>query len=213
MSIQPRLLWFAALQRVMGRDLIDRPTDWQAILRGDEREFERLVTAMTPQLVRLGYRLLGWDDEALEDVVQEVFVRVWARREKFAGRSSLETWITSIALNVCRQRIRRRRLWRRFIALVKPREFAKPPPREVPEEWPEVVRAMQSLPPKLHEVLVLHYLEEESIDRISEMLGIRKNTVEVRLHRARKRLQTALIEMSGDPDHADMALRGTATVI
>ena len=156
--------------------------DWQAIVQGDEAEFARLVESMTPGLASLCYRLLGWRTAQadLEDVLQEVFTRVWAKRASFRGQASVETWITSIALNVCRAQIRRAQLWKKCCSLLRPAAEMTPPPAE-DDRLPPVVRAMEGLPPLLKEVIVLHYIQGETIETIAGVLGVRKNTVEVRL--------------------------------
>jgi RNA polymerase sigma-70 factor (ECF subfamily) len=64
------------------------------------------------------------------------------------------------------------------------------------EEQAQRVRsAIRSLEPVYRETTVLHYLDQLSIDEIAEVLGVRRNTVEVRLHRARRQLEKILADM------------------
>ncbi|MEM8681682.1 MAG: RNA polymerase sigma factor, partial [Planctomycetota bacterium] len=142
-----------------GRDL---RADWQAIVQGDEAEFAELVDEVTPALAKLCHRMLGWKADAvdLEDLLQETFAKVWSQRRSFRGDSAVQTWITSIALNVCRAQIRRRQRWERWQRFWRP--AADSTPQEADERWPPLVRAIEQLPPLLKEVIVLHYLEHQT---------------------------------------------------
>ena len=64
------------------------------------------------------------------------------------------------------------------------------------DEFKRVRRAVAALPAKYREPVVLRYLQELGTDEISRILGISKNTLHVRLSRARKRLETDLAELT-----------------
>lgn len=66
------------------------------------------LDACRPQLLRVCYRMLGSMADA-EDAVQDAMLRAWKARESFAGRSSRETWLTSIAVRVCLDQFARRK--------------------------------------------------------------------------------------------------------
>ena len=63
------------------------------------------------------------------------------------------------------------------------------------ETFDRVQQVVKALPPKYREPVVLRYLQELSTDEISRILGISKNTVQVRLSRARKRLKQDLVKL------------------
>jgi RNA polymerase sigma-70 factor, ECF subfamily len=71
----------------------------------DESAFTVLVERHRRELHVHCYRMLGSFDEA-EDLVQEVFLRAWRRRDGFEGRSSLRTWLYRIATNACLDRLK-----------------------------------------------------------------------------------------------------------
>ncbi len=71
----------------------------------DEPAFTTLVERHRRELHVHCYRMLGSFDEA-EDLVQEVFLRAWRRRDGFQGRSSLRTWLYRIATNACLDRLK-----------------------------------------------------------------------------------------------------------
>jgi RNA polymerase sigma-70 factor (ECF subfamily) len=162
--------------------------------------FERFVAAHDGPIRRLVFRLLAWRDGG-EDVVQEVFLSAWAGWSRFRGQSSAEFWLKRIAVNKCRSRVRReavRTRWLRWVRRAPPEEpHAIADDRLAGDERAcRVRRAIGSLAPPYREATVLHYLEEMSVDEIAKMLHTRRNTIEVRLHRARKRLAELLADLA-----------------
>jgi len=168
------------------------------LAHGDPAAFERLVAAHQQRIVRLVYRLLGWDQEA-EDVAQEVFLAALKGKGKFRGAGSEGVWLTRIAINACRTHQRRRVLWRKLKAAVLGRTGAATPPPDGEamdrEKFLKVRRAVQALPRSLREVVVLRYLEGMSTDEICQALSAKPGTVHVRLHRARQELRDSLGEL------------------
>ncbi len=168
--------------------------------RGDVLAFQRLVESQRLRVARLAHRLLGWPDE-VDDVVQDVFVSALENAGKFRGDCSPSTWLTTITVNTCRSR--RRRLRRLLLARaqkrVEPRAFERPAPASMDREaFARVRQAVQALPARYREVIVLRYLEEMPAARISQVLGVSHNAVEVRLNRARKRLRARLGALPAD---------------
>ncbi|CAN5600985.1 hypothetical protein BH09PLA1_BH09PLA1_26480 [soil metagenome] len=165
--------------------------------------FDELVAEFSPRIARLAHRLLGWSTTAgeqadVDDVVQEVFVAVLKRQRSFRGDASLWTWLSAIALNQCRSRLRRRRSWRRWKSFQRER-IDRSPSSLVRDETSQRVRdAVSQLKQDDREVIVLFYLEEQSVRQIAEMLDRSYNAIEVRLHRARHRLALLLKEFADD---------------
>ncbi|MEE8451641.1 MAG: RNA polymerase sigma factor [Thermoguttaceae bacterium] len=164
--------------------------------RQDEDAFDRLVAAEHARVTRLVARLLGWPS-GVEDVVQEVFLAAWRNLPRFRGESDVATWLQRIAINKCRSRQRRwtvRLQWLRREGQNHVPAMADPADRAAIERETrgQVRRSIGRLPPKYREVIVLHYLEEQSLDVIAALLNVRRNTIEVRLHRARSRLKEML---------------------
>ncbi len=158
--------------------------------------FEQLVTEHHARIARLVQRLLGWSSDA-DDVVQEVFLAALDAWPKFRGASQASTWLVQIALNKCRTHRRRSGVLHRMIEHLRERARAR---HTLPasaatidqERNEQVRRALQSLPPRDREVLVLHYLEELPVAEIATLLDLNRGAVEVRLSRARKRLEPLL---------------------
>jgi len=159
----------------------------------------RALQAAQPNLARLIQRLLGWPCAAdVDDAVQETMLRAWAKRAQFRGDAAFRTWLHSIAVRSARnhQRSRIRRLrWfggRPVEADDLTDATAAPCPVEARDQARAVREAVQELPHRYREVLVLRYLEGHSIADTAELMGLRRNTADARLSRARGRLEGVL---------------------
>ena len=166
-------------------------------VRGDPGAFEELVATHQLPVTRLAHRLLGWrGGREVEDVVQDVFLRALLRRSSFRGDAGLGTWLAAITINRCRSHHRRRLLtWRLFGRGEGVDHAAAPPSQDrmaVDETSREVRSAVQALPPRDREVVVLRHFENMTPAEIAALTGQSKNAIEVRLHRVRARLAQAL---------------------
>jgi len=160
---------------------------------GEIDVFEELVTANQAGLMRLICRLVDSADEA-EDVLQEVFVAAFQGLPNFRQESSFTTWITTIAVNKCRTH-RRRATRRRWLAAYLRRTattVSNHTDEDSSDDAEEVRNAIRSLSTKYQEPVVLHYFEQMSMGEVAAVLGLKTNTVEVRISRARRLLQTTL---------------------
>ena len=143
-------------------------------------------------------RLLGWEIDS-EDVVQDIFIAAWEQLPRFRGEANLSTWLYSIALNQCRKYRRRQGQWRRLLGDLRHRETHQHETAVTSAAGSDVAdihRGLQALPQRDREAIVLCCLEDHSLEQAAEILGIKKNTLEVRLHRARKRLKIFLRQRS-----------------
>jgi RNA polymerase sigma factor (sigma-70 family) len=164
----------------------------RSIAKGTPGAFEVLVDRFQQPVGRFAQRLLGGDTD---DVTQDVFVTVLEKAGRFRGDCSIWTWLTRITLNQCRNRIRRRRVRRRFelwFRLGRHESPASDAKAVASDESTMVRRAIAALPVRDREVIVLAYLEGLSPTEIAELLSQSVNSIEVRLHRARGRLREIL---------------------
>ena len=155
--------------------------------------FEQLIGLYENRIRRLVYRLSGWQSE-VDDLVQDVFLAAFEKAAQYRGHASLWTWLTVITLNKTRTAIRRRAL-RERLKNVLPWHQVQPDSaagRASDETAGQIRSAVASLPPRDREVIVLCYLEGNAPAEIARLLSLTPNTVEVRLHRARKRLRQRL---------------------
>jgi RNA polymerase sigma-70 factor (ECF subfamily) len=93
-----------------GHDLMTR-TDEELVARsidGDTDSFNQLVLRWERPIFALAYRVIGREEEA-RDVVQETFLRAFRGIKNFRGQAKFSSWVYRIALNLCRDWIRRER--------------------------------------------------------------------------------------------------------
>ncbi len=163
------------------------------IARGDQRAAAVLVDRHLPRMTALARRMLGDPAEA-EDVAQEVFLRVWRNAAKWRpGEAKFETWMHRVAMNLCYDRLRRRR----EIATDAPPErhdetpsaFAQAHGRDVAKR---VEAAVAALPPRQRAAISLCHYQEMSNIQAAEVLETSVEAVESLLGRARRSLRAAL---------------------
>jgi RNA polymerase sigma-70 factor (ECF subfamily) len=138
------------------------------------------------------YRQL-WQREECQDVIQDAFVRVWERRER-AAESTLDALIWTTALNLARNRLRWRKLWRH-----EPVAESLPADSASPEDFLATQRlriALRQLPPASRDVLLLSEFSGLRGEEIAALLGIPAGTVASRKHNAVVRLKALLGEVA-----------------
>lgn len=161
---------------------------------GDRQAFGHLVEHFQDRLVRAACGLVR-DAGVAEDIAQETFVRAYLGLGRFRGDSAFYTWLFGILLNVYRRFLRRSRRDRTTgLTGVEPVDGAPSPSRRaaVGEELGRALRAIEHLPRRLREVMVLRHVEGMSYEQIAAAAGCRIGTVRSRLHRARALLVTRL---------------------
>jgi len=153
-----------------------------------EADLKQWIDQYGNGLLRLCLLQLG-DYALAEDAVQETFIRAWQNYHRFEHRSSVKTWITTIAVNVCRSM--QRSPWRkRTTSLESLPELAES--GEMPDFT--VSQAVMKLPTDLKEVLLMHDLQGMKLREIAAARHIPLATASSRLNRARKRLRRELKE-------------------
>jgi len=183
----------------------DLPTDpgWDALARtarGDTGAFTGLVEAHQERLLRLCERLLG-DPEEARDAAQEVFLKAFRKAGEVRPLGQVYTWLYRIAMNLCLNKLRRRKLVRFLRFEADPEEPDAPafdPPDAAPDpasalearrRWNATRKAIAKLPDNQRAVLILARFEGLSYRQIAEVLGITEGAVESRLFRAMRRIE------------------------
>ena len=154
----------------------------------DEDGFARLLDDWGDRLLRLCTLYLK-DAHLAEDAVQETLIKAWRNVDKFRGDGSEITWITRIAINVCKSYLRSPWKRRRAPAEELERLFA---PSDNPQVDDTLPHAIMALSRPYREVILLYYYQELKAREIADILGVDVSTVTVRLSRARKQLREAL---------------------
>lgn len=184
---------FASLGSLFG--ISDEQAMWRVQQADDEAAFAQLVRRWEGPIQRLCERMTG-DGHAAEDLAQETFVRVFARRKEYQAEGKFSTWLWRIALNLCYDELRRRqRREKNFYAgeggepLSDPEAFtaADCAPDELladRERSGLVRRALDQLPEIYRTVLVLRHYEDLKFREIAEVLGVPEGTVKSRMAEA-----------------------------
>ena len=170
--------------------------------QGPEQSFEEIVAAHQEMVWRLARRLLAWPED-VDDVVQEVFLRVLRNLGQFRGESRVESWLWRITVNTCRSWQRGRAVRLRLVhRAAEQGGFVGAAAAEVlldREEARRVREAVAALPQKYREVVVLRYLEGLAVKEVAEVLGLTPTAVGVRLSRAREKLRRKLGALMEEP--------------
>jgi len=167
-----------------------------ARMRGGDAEALRLLMERYQQRVFALIFGIVRDRHEVEDVAQEVFLKVFMRISAFDGRSRFYTWLYRVAANAAKDHLKKR-IRRPAVPLDEdagiPDTAGGPRERAATREDRRMVReAIASLPPRYREVLALRELEGFTYNEIAGVLRLSMGTVESRLHRARARLKRRL---------------------
>jgi RNA polymerase sigma-70 factor, ECF subfamily len=168
-------------------------------IAGDRAAQNELFNSYYDPFSRLVYKMLG-DREDREDILQTIFIQIFRSLPQYRGSGSLEAWLYRIAINVCREQIRRKYRKRRLQTVRGQEELDRLVDREATpsealdrdEETRRIQEAINSLHFKKRVVLVLHDMEGRTQEEIAGIIGKPLGTVKSRLFHARNELQGLL---------------------
>ena len=165
----------------------------RAIQNGDMVSFNSMVDRYKDRLMNVIGRMLSSTEEA-EDVVQETFVRVYQHRQSFNFQHCFSTWIYTIALNLARNELRKRKKFK-FLEISEmqgnEKEFAIE--MKLPSKLPEVLKtAVDELPEKYKTAFILRDVQEFPYEEVATILAVPLGTVKSRVNRARMMLRDKL---------------------
>jgi len=173
------------------------------VLKGDQNAFGEVVEIYKDKVFQLSFRMLGNRHEA-EDIAQEAFIRAYVNIQSYNINLKFSTWLYRIATNLCIDRIRKKKPDYYLDAEVAGTEgltmYSQIPAKTpLPEDDVEslelqdtIQREISKLPEKYRTVIVLKYIEELSLNEISEILDMPLGTVKTRIHRGREALRKQL---------------------
>jgi len=181
-------------------------------IRGGQTElYYELVKPFERQVYLVAFSLLRNENNA-EDAAQEAILKALRNLDQFRGESSFGSWLVRITINEARMLVRRTR---RETPLVdnpddddhpyEPKEFGDW--REIPSEVLErkeardiLRRAIDNLPDKFREIVILRDIRQLNIAQTAELLGVTEGVVKTRLLRARLRLRDAIAPLLRSPE-------------
>jgi RNA polymerase sigma-70 factor (ECF subfamily) len=165
----------------------------RAIQKGDMVAFNSMVDRYKNRLLNVIGRMLSSTEEA-EDIVQETFVRVYQHRQSFNFKHCFSTWIYTIALNLARNELRKRKKFKFFeISEMQGNEKEFAVDAKIPSRLPQVLdKAIRGLPEKYRIAFILRDVEEMPYEEVAKVLGVPLGTVKSRVNRARLMLRDKL---------------------
>jgi RNA polymerase sigma-70 factor (ECF subfamily) len=176
----------------------------ERVLAGDADVYGYFVRTYQRRVYGMALRMLRDAGEA-ECVAQDAFVKAYRSLAAFRGGSSFETWVLRIAVNACRDRLKRKRLVLYFHQRRPAADFEDDPIEAVPSPEPSpdrlleakeikafLRRAIDALSPRQRVVFALKHFDGRSIPEIADLLGLDCGTVKSHLFRAAQKVRARL---------------------
>jgi RNA polymerase sigma-70 factor (ECF subfamily) len=165
------------------------------VLKGDHNAYALLVERYKSYVFTLTLRFTKNREDA-EEVSQDIFVKAYRALADFKGTAKFSTWLYTIVNTTCITFLRKKRLDIKSLDDERTFEVADSQDSgfranqvEQKSRQNMVNRAIAMLNPDDAEIITLFYKNEQSLEEISQILGVEANTAKVRLHRARTRLK------------------------
>ncbi|KND60768.1 RNA polymerase sigma factor RpoE [Candidatus Burkholderia verschuerenii] len=155
------------------------------------------------EIVALAARMLGDRDEA-DDMAQEAFLRIWKIAPRWRrGEARFDTWLHRVTLNLCYDRLRKTRESALGDDLPEEADSATLPDERLERAGTSdrIARALERLPARQREALVLQYYQDLPNTEAAALMGVSVDALESLLARARRNLKSALADLA-DPDDA-----------
>lgn len=172
--------------------------------RGERAAFDEIVRRYTRKMVNVAYQITGDRDQA-DDIAQETFLRAYKSASRYTEMAKFSTWLYTIAINLCRNELRRRKFKPYSLEEMAEREDegkiridiadqrSKPDgDLERKETVLHVQRAIAMVPAKFRVPMVLRDIQDLSYEEIGTMLNLPEGTVKSRINRARLRVKQIL---------------------
>jgi RNA polymerase sigma-70 factor (ECF subfamily) len=172
----------------------------EAVRKGNVQAFSYLVEKYQKLVYTLALKLLKRPEDA-EELAQDTFVKAYQKIDTYEGKSKFSTWLYSITYNACISELRKRRI--NFASLEDQRfsdqdemrmhDYYSENKKEDQEKYLNL--ALSKLPEDDQVLVTLYYYESQSMDEISEITGLTVSNIKIKIHRARKKMNSLLHEM------------------
>jgi RNA polymerase sigma-70 factor (ECF subfamily) len=194
------------MDTAIAQTAFDEWTDADLVVRaktGDERAYEALFARHQRRIYAIVYGMLRNDADA-KDATQEAFVRAYKSLPRLEAAGAFGGWLAQIAVNICRDILKRPRLVARSLdeplgdedseyKMEIPDWTDSPERASLSSELQDVVRrAVGTLSPDHRAVVTMHHLEDMDVLQIADILGVSEGTIKSRLSRARAELRRKL---------------------
>ncbi|EJV71783.1 RNA polymerase, sigma-24 subunit, ECF subfamily [Bacillus mycoides] len=166
---------------------------------GDQEAFQVIYKLTSKDIYRTVVFLLGNQHQDVDDIVNEVYIKMWKSVTNYDMNRSFRFWLHGLVVKQVQDW--RRKSWRRFRIFEKKKMYEQDRSYIMDEgilhkeTRSELVEVVQKLSYKHREVVIMRYFHEYSLDEIAALLQIPVGTVKSRLHIALKRLRTEMEHM------------------
>ena len=158
-------------------------------------EFKLLVMPYSARLYRMAFRLLNNREEA-EDIVQEVYIKLWGMRKELPKYNSIEALSVRITRNLCLDHLRRKKVNLEALKVEKLKgegHTVTPSEQLEQQEESELIQTLiAALPEPQRSLVHLRHLEGKEYEEIAEMVNMNVNAIRVSISRARKQMREML---------------------
>ncbi len=173
--------------------------------KGEKQVLDELLKRYYSRVYRLAYGILRNPQDA-EEVIQEVFLRVFQKLDEFKGESSFSSWLYRVAVNTTYMKLRDKKgasmislneigklIDEQMVKSGSSQWIARPDDELLTEEALKIISdAIEQLPDDFKTVLILRDVEGLSTEEVGKILGLTVPAVKSRLHRARLFLRKKL---------------------
>jgi len=160
------------------------------LFNSDKERFDKIYTEYHRMVRNVTYNLTG--GAAVDDLVQESFLKIWKGLPRFGSRSSVKTWVYRITVNVAIDYLRRTPVLGTLIPWEETRDHREAYTK--PEQQEAIQMALAKLDAEHRTTIVLHYFEDLSLEEVAGVLDVPVGTVKSRLHNGRHKLEECLKE-------------------
>ena len=153
---------------------------------GSDTAFEELYRRYARRLTGFFFLQLGGDEELAADAMHDVFLRAYEARSRYQEGRRVDTWLFTIAYNICRNHYRNNAYEAQLLATLDAEPISE---QQIEVQLDEatldeaLAQVLAELPAPLHQLFSLHYQEELTIPQVAEIVGIPEGTVKSRLHK------------------------------
>jgi RNA polymerase sigma-70 factor (ECF subfamily) len=153
---------------------------------GSDTAFEELYRRYARRLKGFFFLQLGGDEELAADATHDVFLRAYEARDRYQEGRRVDTWLFTIAYNICRNHYRSNAYEAQLLATLDAEPITN---QQIEVQLDQtaldeaLAQVLAELPAPLHQIFSLHYQEELTIPQIAEIVGVPEGTIKSRLHK------------------------------
>jgi RNA polymerase sigma-70 factor (ECF subfamily) len=153
---------------------------------GSDTAFEELYRRYARRLKGFFFLQLGGDEELAADATHDVFLRAYETRDRYQEGRRVDTWLFTIAYNICRNHYRSNAYEAQLLATLDAEPITN---QQIEVQLDQtaldeaLTQVLDELPAPLHQIFSLHYQEELTIPQIAEIVGVPEGTIKSRLHK------------------------------